>query len=62
MVIQPDAKWDGFVQVIPYELYEAALRLDGPTLQNLDVLEHEGRAEGCLLSYLDTCGSSGVLT
>lgn len=46
--------------VVPYEQYEGALRLDGPTLQNLELLEtQDGGAKGSLLSYLDTCASAG---
>ena len=51
------------VQVAPYDLFEAALRLDGPTLQNLDLLEtQEGETKGSLMSVLDTCASAGKLT
>ena len=46
--------------VVPYELYEAALCLDGPTLANLELLEGSGgQAEGSLLAALDTCASPG---
>ena len=44
---------------MPFELYEAALRLDGPTLQNLNILDCDGKNEGSLLAYLDTCASAG---
>ena len=48
------------VQVAPYDLFEAALRLDGPTLQNLELLEtQEGECKGSLMSVLDTCASAG---
>lgn len=51
------------LQVVPYDLFEAALRLDGPTLQNLDLLEtQEGESRGSLLSVLDTCTSAGYPT
>ncbi len=44
------------------QLYEHALRLDGPTLANLELLENsEGGAAGSLLSRLDTCVSPGLL-
>lgn len=46
--------------VMPYELYAAALCLDGPTLANLELLEGSGgEAEGSLLAALDTCASPG---
>ena len=49
---------DGSVQV-----YERALRLDGPTLANLELLENsEGGAAGSLLSRLDSCDSAGAVT
>ena len=42
------------------QLYEHALRLDGPTLANLELLENsEGGASGSLLSRLDTCVTPG---
>lgn len=48
------------LQVVPYDLFEAALRLDGPTLQNLDLLETEdGQSKGSLMAMLDTCTSAG---
>ncbi|KAK9852353.1 hypothetical protein WJX84_008725 [Apatococcus fuscideae] len=46
--------------VVPYEVYTGALRLDGPTLHNLELLEGgEGGPDGSLLSQLDTCCSPG---
>ena len=49
------------LQVVPYDLYEGALRMDGPTLQNLDLLEtQDGGSRGSLLSYLDACASAGL--
>lgn len=46
--------------VVPYDLYAAALCLDGPTLANLELLEGSGGdAEGSLLAALDTCASPG---
>ncbi|KAL3140400.1 hypothetical protein ABBQ38_004660 [Trebouxia sp. C0009 RCD-2024] len=46
--------------VVPYDLYAAALCLDGPTLANLELLEGSGgEAEGSLLAALDTCASPG---
>ena len=46
--------------VVPYDLYAAALCLDGPTLANLELLEgSSGEAEGSLLAALDTCASPG---
>lgn len=48
------------MQVAPYDLFEAALRLDGPSLQNLDLLEtQEGESKGSLMSVVDTCASAG---
>ena len=48
--------------VVPYDLYAAALCLDGPTLANLELLEGSaGEAEGSLLAALDTCASPGKL-
>lgn len=48
--------------MVPYDLYEGALRMDGPTLQNLDLLEtREGSLQGSLLSYLDSCASAGAV-
>ena len=47
--------------VMPYELYAAALCLDGPTLANLELLEGSGgEAEGSLLAALDSCASPGT--
>ena len=49
------------MQVVPFDVYEGALRLDGPTLQNLEILEtQDGGAPGSLLSYLDDCASAGA--
>ena len=46
--------------VVPYDMYAAALCLDGPTLANLELLEgSNGQAEGSLLAALDTCTSPG---
>ena len=46
--------------MVPYDLYAAALCLDGPTLANLELLEGSGgNAEGSLLAALDTCASPG---
>ena len=43
------------------QVYEHALRLDGPTLANLELLENsEGGAAGSLLSRLDTCVTPGT--
>lgn len=48
--------------VMPYELYAAALCLDGPTLANLELLEGSGgEAEGSLLAALDSCASPGTV-
>jgi hypothetical protein len=42
------------------QLYAAALRLDGPTLANLELLENNtGESAGSLLSRLDTCACAG---
>ena len=42
------------------QLYAAALRLDGPTLANLELLENNtGESAGSLLSCLDTCACAG---
>ena len=50
-----------WLQVVPYEVYAGALRLDGPTLHNLELLEGgEGGPDGSLLSQLDTCCSPGA--
>ena len=47
--------------MVPYDLYAAALCLDGPTLANLELLEGSGGdAEGSLLAALDTCASPGA--
>ena len=50
------------MQVVPYELFAGALCLDGPTLQNLDLLENQ--EDGCtrvtLMSVLDNCASAGT--
>lgn len=49
--------------VVPYDLYAAALCLDGPTLANLELLEGSGGdAEGSLLAALDSCASPGELS
>ena len=49
--------------MVPYDLYAAALCLDGPTLANLELLEGSGGdAEGSLLAALDTCASPGELS
>ncbi|KAK9867213.1 hypothetical protein WJX84_002119, partial [Apatococcus fuscideae] len=46
--------------VVPYEVYTGALKLDGPTLHNLELLEGgEGGPDGSLLAQLDTCSSPG---
>ena len=51
------------VQVVPYEVYTGALKLDGPTLHNLELLEGgEGGPDGSLLAQLDTCSSPGGCT
>lgn len=48
--------------VVPYDMYAAALCLDGPTLANLELLQgSSGEAEGSLLAALDTCASPGTL-
>jgi len=48
-------------QVAPYSAYAGALRLDGPTLANLELLETSGGgAEGSLMACLDTCVSPGA--
>ena len=48
--------------VVPYDMYAAALCLDGPTLANLELLEgSSGEAEGSLLAALDTCTSPGAV-
>lgn len=50
------------VPAIPMQLYAAALRLDGPTLANLELLENNmGESAGSLLSRLDTCACAGAL-
>lgn len=47
-------------QVAPYSAYAGALRLDGPTLANLELLENCcGASEGSLMACLDTCASPG---
>lgn len=45
------------------QLYAAALRLDGPTLGNLELLENQenGECTGSLLARLDSCVSPGAL-
>ena len=44
------------------QVYAQALRLDGPTLANLELLENgDGGAQGSLLARLDTCTSAGML-
>jgi hypothetical protein len=44
------------------QLYAAALRLDGPTLANLELLENStGESAGSLLSRLDSCACAGGL-
>ena len=44
------------MQVVSYDTYAGAMRLDGPTLGNLEVLATpEGGPEGSLLARLDTC-------
>lgn len=49
--------------MVPYDLYAAALCLDGPTLANLELLEGSGGdTEGSLLAALDTCASPGELS
>ncbi|KAK9813990.1 hypothetical protein WJX73_008383 [Symbiochloris irregularis] len=46
--------------VVPYEMYASALRMDGPTLGNLELLAGaDGGVEGSLLGRLDTCASPG---
>ena len=51
----------GLVQVMPYDMYEGALRMDGATLINLDLVEtSDGGIKGSLLSCLDTCASAGA--
>ena len=55
-----DAELAGAAAVVPYGLYSAALRLDGPTLKNLELLENaEGGGVGSLLARLDSCASPG---
>ena len=45
----------------PYSAYAGALRLDGPTLANLELLENCcGASEGSLMACLDTCASPGA--
>ena len=42
------------------QLYAAALRLDGPTLANLELLENStGESAGSLLWRLDSCACAG---
>ena len=49
-------------QVVPYEMYAGAMRLDGPTLGNLEVLTTpEGHPQGSLLARIDTCVYPGAL-
>lgn len=56
----PQPPFAGAQLVVPYNLYAAALCLDGPTLANLELLEGSGGdAEGSLLAALDTCASPG---
>ena len=48
-------------QVAPYSAYAGALRLDGPTLANLELLENSGgTSEGSLMACLDSCASPGA--
>ena len=47
--------------MVPYEMYAGALRLDGPTLANLALLQdEEGGKEGSLLARIDNCVSPGA--
>ncbi|CAM6101701.1 unnamed protein product [Calypogeia fissa] len=41
----------------PYEIYKGSLRLDGQTVDNLELLQNRtnGGKEGTLLGYLDSC-------
>jgi len=49
------------LHVATLQVYEHALRLDGPTLANLELLENsEGGAAGSLLNRLDTCVTPGT--
>jgi DNA mismatch repair protein MSH6 len=43
--------------LLPYEVYRGALRLDGDTIVNLELLENrdDGGRTGTLLGYLDSC-------
>ncbi|KAH8956231.1 hypothetical protein BDL97_07G029800 [Sphagnum fallax] len=43
--------------LLPYEVYRGALRLDGDTIVNLELLENrdDGGQTGTLLGYLDSC-------
>ena len=51
-----------WLQVVPYEMYAGAMRLDGPTLGNLEVLATpEGHPQGSLLARIDTCVYPGAL-
>ncbi len=50
------------MQVLPYQLFQGALCLDGACLANLAlVAAPEGGTAGTLLAALDTCRSPGVL-
>ena len=56
-----EGSYAGAQLVVPYDMYAAALCLDGPTLANLELLEgSSGEAEGSLLAALDTCVSPGT--
>jgi hypothetical protein len=74
--LQQNARWTSGVPTEPHappeccasvngvrpaaQLYAAALRLDGPTLANLELLENStGESAGSLLSRLDTCACAG---
>ena len=49
------------MQVVPYEMYAGALRMDGPSLGNLELLAgSDGTPEGSLLARIDTCASPGA--
>jgi len=66
--LRTDSELFSQVELKKYEIYGgavagvgagAALRMDGPTLANLDVLESEAGFEGSLLHCLDACRTAG---
>ena len=66
--LRTDSELFSRVELKKYDIYGgaavgvgagAALRMDGPTLANLDVLESEAGFEGSLLHCLDACRTAG---